>query len=175
MSRTTLRSALAQLLPTADSPLNAQMSDVIGNKTDTHAGTSICSKLNELIDHFHSVAKCYPSLANGIAIIGGGGAWELGLATQVVPINAIPLKFDIHFIEVSVASANDIYELALFSDAGCTVEIGRVRTSKQSNQTGATSMPFLSPLIAANSGIWAKLASKTGGDTLTISVFYHTY
>lgn len=37
----TLRASLAELLPTANSVDNAQMSDVIGNKTDTSAGNSI--------------------------------------------------------------------------------------------------------------------------------------
>ena len=189
MANVTLSTALAEILPAANSASNVQMSDVIGNKTDTVAGNSLAALLKQVLaaiaeadtlielteEHFHSAAKCYPSLVDGIPIIGGGGVWALGLATQIVPINTIGLKFDIHHIEVEVATANDIYELALFSDALCTVEIGRARTSKQSNQTGATSMPFQTPIVAANSGIWAKLASKTGGDTLTISVFYHTY
>ena len=185
----TLSTALAEILPVADSPLNEHMSDVIGNKDDTIAGNSSIALLKQALaaiaevdinvelteEHFHSAAKCYPTLTDGIPIIGGAGVWALGLATQIVPINTILVKFDIHYIEVEVATANDIYELVLYSDALCTVEIGRARTSKQSNQTGATSMPFQTPVIAANSGIWAKLASKTGGDTLTISVFYHTY
>ena len=114
-------------------------------------------------------------MANGIAIAGGVGAWTLGNAVQVVPINTIDAIFDIHYVEVEVVSANDIYELVLFSDALCTVELGRIRTSKLSNQTGTPNAPFMMPIIAANSGIWAKLASQTGSDTLTISVFYHTY
>jgi len=186
---TTLRAALAEVHPVVDSPANLNSCDIIGNKDDTIAGNSLAALLKQTLaaiaendvnielteEHFHSISKCYPTLVNGIPVIGGAEAWAEGLATQIVPINTIGLKFDIHHIEVEVATANDIYELALYSDALCTLEIGRARTSKQSNQTGATSMPFQTPIIAANSGIWAKLASKTGGDTLTISVFYHTY
>ena len=38
MAATTLRAALAEVLPTANSADNNNMSDVIGNKTDTSAG-----------------------------------------------------------------------------------------------------------------------------------------
>jgi len=31
------------------------------------------------------------------------------------------------------------------------------------------------PIIPANSQVRAKVASSTGGDNITISVFYHTY
>lgn len=46
---TTLRAALAEVLPTADSTDNNNMSDVVGNKTDTVAGSSLIS-LTKLID-----------------------------------------------------------------------------------------------------------------------------
>ena len=189
MADVTLSTALKEILPLVDSAGNDHMSDVIGNKGDTIAGSSLVAIIKQVIasmaeadnlielteEHFHSVAKCYPSLVDGITIAGGGGVWALGNATVIIPAGIIPLTFDLHHLEVEAATANDIYELALYSDAGCTVEIGRIRTSKQSNQTGATSMPIQTPIIAAGSGIWAKLASKTGGDSLTVSVFYHTY
>jgi len=46
---TTLRAALGEVLPTANSANNANMSDVIGNKTDTTAGNSLVS-LTKVID-----------------------------------------------------------------------------------------------------------------------------
>jgi len=178
---TTLRSALAQVLPAANSTDNANMSDVIGNKSDSVLAGSLMgvSKLTGVYaektdNHNHNSANCYPTLANGVLITGGVAAWTLGNAIAVIPINTITELFDIHYIEVEVASANDIYEIVLYSDAG-TTEIGRVRTSKQSNQTGATSVPFQCPLQVANTGIWAKLASHDGGHNLTISLFYHVY
>jgi len=177
----TLRSALAEVLPTADSADNANMSDVIGNKTDTVNGNSIMGYSKSIDgttersdEHNHKEAKCYPSLADGVLITGGVAAWTLGNAVVLVPINTITMPFDIHYLEVEVASANDIYEIVLYSDAG-TTEIGRVRTSKQSNQTGATSARFQCPVQPANTGIWAKLASKSGGNNLTLSIFYHEY
>ena len=178
----TLRAALAELFPSLNSVANLNMSDVIGNKTDTTAGTSLIALIKAidadieiLSDHVHGVSKCYPTLAAGVAVAGGAGAWGLGSAVQIVPINTITSIFDIHFVEVEVATANEIYELALFSDAACTIEVGRIRTSKLSNQAAATSVPIMTSRLAANSGVWAKLATASGSDTLTISLFYHTY
>jgi hypothetical protein len=62
----TLRSALAQLLATVDGALNTNMSDVIGNKSDTSAGTSIVSLVKDAIseieiveEHFHGDERWY--------------------------------------------------------------------------------------------------------------------
>jgi hypothetical protein len=51
MATTTLRDALEELQPIADSANNAQIADVIGNKSDTSAGTSVVAlakKIDEL-------------------------------------------------------------------------------------------------------------------------------
>jgi len=199
MATTRLRDALAELLPVADSPANDQMSDIVGNKTDTLAGDSLVGLVKaadakalaavtaaelavttavalqvEFEKYFQSAAKCYPTLGNGIAVA-DGGVWTLGAAVQIVPINTITSEFCIHHINVSSTSANDTYELVLYRDVACTLEVGRARTSRQAIQAQASNMPFMTPKIPANSGIWAKLASATGGNTLVISIFYHTY
>jgi len=179
---TTLRAALAEVLPTADSALNVNMSDVIGNKTDTTAGNSLVGLLKSVVadlhiveEHFHGVAKVYPTLAAGVTVNTGVGAWALGNATAVVPINTITDEYDIHYINVASVSVNDTYELVLFTDAACTVEVGRIRFTRTAVQSSTSSTPFMTPLIAANSGIWAKVASATGNDNVVISIFYHVY
>ena len=59
---------------------------------------------------------------------------------------------------------------------GAEVEIGRVRSSRESAQSGITNVPVQIPPLAANTRISAKLASKSGGgDTVTVSVYYHLY
>ena len=182
MAATTLRAALAEVLPTADSADNNNMSDVIGNKTDTTAGDSIMAYLKKLADdihiiedHIHSVSKVYPTLATGITVSSGVGAWQLGSAAAVVPINTITDDYDIHFINVASVSANDNFELVLYTDAACTVEVGRVRFTRTSVQSGSSTTPMMTPLITANSGIWARVASASGSDNAVISIFYHTY
>ena len=175
MAGTTLRDALAELLPTADSADNNNVSDVIGNKLDTHSGDSILGFIKKLEDHIHSASKVYPTLATGVTINGGVGAWVLGSATVIVPVNAIADEYDIHYISVASVSVNDTYELALFSDAACTVEVGRVRFTRTAVQSSTSSTPMMTPILAANTGIWAKLASASGGDNIVVSIFYHVY
>jgi hypothetical protein len=56
------------------------------------------------------------------------------------------------------------------------VEIGRIRTHKNSVQAGAINVPIQIPPQLANTRISAKVASSSGGaDNVTISVFYHIY
>jgi hypothetical protein len=130
---------------------------------------------NAAYQHIHAPAKVYPTLLNGVTINGGAGAWELGINTEIIPANAITMAFDIHFINVEAASANDTYELVFYAGAGDGTEIGRVRTVKQSTPAGANNVPIQIPAQPANTRISAKLASATGGDNITISVFYHGY
>ena len=196
MSENTIkfRAAVAEILPDVDSADNLNMSDVIGNKADTVAGTSIVSRALAAVTaaeaavtaaiatratiegSFFGVARVYPTLANGITIAGGAGAWEEGLSAIVIPINTIHDTFSVFHLNIGSVSATDTYEVALFSDAGCTVEIGRTRTTKQTVQASASSLPISTPLLDAEAGIWAKVASKTGGgDILAISLSYRTY
>ena len=182
MAATTLRAALAEILPTADSADNNNMSDVIGNKTDTSSGDSVMAYLKSLAtdmhileEHIHSVSKVYPTLTSGVTVNGGAGAWVLGNAVEIVPINTITDEYDIHYINVASVSVNDTYELILFTDAACTIEVGRVRFTRTAVQSSTSSSPMMTPVIAANSGIWAKVASASGSDNAVISIFYHTY
>jgi len=196
MATVTLSTALAELLPNADSVANEHMSDVIGNKTDTSAGDSIVAlqkfiqeligeysdvpfdetlfgNLNALYKHIHSPAKVYPTLADGVQVTGGAGAWQVGSVIELIPAGAIAVRFDIHYLNIEVASATDVYEIILYNESG---EIGRVRTTKQTNQSGANNVPIQIPPQDASEQIRIAIASKTGGgDSLTLSVFYHTY
>ena len=178
----TLRSALNQLLAVIDGTANANMSDVIGNKNDTVAGNSIMALIkfaaNETIlvnNRLHNTNKVYPTLADGIVVMTDIDPWVLGNPVEIVPANAINQNFDIHFIEVEGASATDVYELVLYSGApGSLVEIGRIRTSKQTANTGATSVPFPCEIQPANTRISARIAAKIGAShTLTISLAYN--
>jgi len=196
MATVTLSTALAELLPIADSANNIHMSDVVGNKSDTSSGSSLMAlqkellelvgdvtdapfiesifgNLNALYKHIHSPASVYPTLADGIAVAGGAGAWQLGSVVELIPANAITVPFDIHFLNVESASATDIYEIVLYNESG---EIGRVRTTKQTNQSGANNVPIQIPPQPQNQQIRVAIATKTGGgDTMSLSVFYHTY
>lgn len=164
-------------VPTADSAANTTMSDVIGNKSDSHAGNSIMAGIDELKEHTHSRAKCHPTLAAGVTVTGGAGAWALGNYAVLVAANAITSDFDIHYVHAEAVSANDTYEIVLYSGAdGAEVEIGRIRMTRSATIDSPTSLPFSCPIIPANTQIKAKVASSSGGgDTVALSIFYHTY
>lgn len=76
---------------------------------------------HDMGDHFHSASLVYPTLAAGVTINGGAGAWELGAFTEVIPVNTITLDFDIHWINFANASAADTYELNLYYGASDTL------------------------------------------------------
>ena len=158
-------------------PLINTIRDLIGSPTDIWSITKTVFGYNNVTyQHIHNAAKCYPSLANGVTVSGGSGIWQLGNFIEVIPSNTISRSFDIHWINFESASANDVYELVLYSgNVGNEVEIGRIRTYKTATQTGAINVPIQMPPQLANSRISAKLASASGGDTVTISLFYHQY
>lgn len=142
--------------------------NIIGN------GGNIAELLHYVEEHLHSPCKVYPSLAAGVTVAGGAGAWALGNFVTIVPASTITAEFDIHWISIENISANDVYELVLYYGAS-DIEAGRVRFVKTSVTEAVTNIPFQSIVIPANSQIRAKLASASGGDNVTISLFYHTY
>ena len=162
-----------QAVPTADSANNVIMRDVIGNKTDTHDGDSLAAKAHTADEHFHGEGNVYPSLANDVQVVGAAGAWTLGAFKEIVPAGGITVDFDIHFVEVSVASANDVFELHLFA---VTTLIAKVRFARTTNQVRIAAKPTQTAIIPANTQIQAKLASQAGGSkTADISIQFHPY
>lgn len=125
-------------------------------------------------DHFHSEARVYPTLANGVTVESDGVAWTLGAFVEIVPVNTITVDFDIHNIGVENITANDVLELWLYAGAGDTF-VGHVRFTQNAVQDAVVNVPFQTPIIAANSRIRAKVASAGGGTDCTISLKYHEY
>ena len=129
-----------------------------------------------LDDHVHHAAKTYPTLAAGVTVTGGAGAWGLSAGFQeIVPVDTITEPFDIHFIVVEGASVADVYEIVLYA---AEVEIGRVRVAfiDIANSQSLPSVPFQCDIMPANTQIQAKCASAGGGgDTIDVSIHYHEY
>ena len=148
----------------------------IGKTTDTAQDETLLGYNSTMYKHIHNPAKCYPSLANGILVTGGVGVWTLGSFVELIPTNAITASFDIHWINFESASATDTYELVLYGGlSGNEIEIGRIRTYRNSPVSGANNVPVQIPAQVPNTRISAKLASATGGDNVTVSMFYHIY
>lgn len=160
-------------VPSQDSADNDYIQDVVGNKTDTHDGDSIVGCLVRIDDHVHSESKVHPTLAGGITVT-GGASWTLGAFAEIVAASGIGSDFDIHFINIEDATADDIYELVLYA---VEVEIGRVRFVVDTSVFGGglPALPFQTPIIPADTQIQAKVTSSSGSDNVTISIHYHTY
>ena len=165
-------------VPAVDSAANSTIRDVVGNKSDTHDGTSIAARLHTLDDHAHGKSEVYPTMADGVVVTATANVWtDLGAFAVIAPTNAITVDFDIHFVSVENISANGVYEIVLYAGADAAeVEIGRKRFSQNAVQDSIVNVPFQTPMIAANTQIKAKLASDNAvANTVTISLSTHPY
>ncbi len=131
------------------------------------------AKAHLVEEHVHTASQVYPTLAGGVAVL-GGGVWALGGFVTIVAADVITERFDIHHICIEVLDAIETFEIVLYYGAG-DVECGRVRVVKNAVMEGTQNVIILTPIIPANSRIRAKVATAGGGDTATISIFYHTY
>lgn len=163
-------------VPSIDSTANTQSRDVIGNKNDTHNGTSSMAVLHTLEGHIHGAQGVYPTLADGVTLTTHANDWVLGTIVQIVPASAIGSDFDIHEVIVEDVNTQDkTYELVLYAGAGDT-EIGRTRFAAAANKGGVPNATIQMPIIAADSRIRAQLAIQDGGSkTAVISIRYHLY
>lgn len=176
----TISSRLATIdvaIPSINYSGNVNIRDVIGGKLDDEGGSSLFAHAYTQLAHTHSAQKVYPTLANGVTITGAAGAWALGAFAVIVPANTIPNPFDIHHLNVAAYNSSDTFEIVLYSGPnGAEVEIGRVRVTRISNVGASPHVVMMTPLIAANSQIKAKVASQNGtSNTITISIIYHEY
>lgn len=162
------------LTPSQNSADNNDIADVVGNKTDDENGDSLYSVTYRAEKHIHTVSKLYPSLAAGVVVTAGAGAWTLGNFATIVPASTITFPFDIHFINVTAISANDSYHLRLYYGASDT-ECANVAIVRNAIQSGTYAIPTISTYMAANSQIRAKLASASGSNNVTIKIGYHEY
>lgn len=158
---------------------NLHENKTIGNKnTDNYNSDSIYGKVTALEEHIHNSSNVYPTLADGVVITADASAWTLGSITEIIPASTITDYFDLHWLVVEAVSANDIYELVLYSGPALSeTEIARVKFVKNTTAgSGAISIPVQTAIISSNSRISAALASKSGGsDTATVSLGYHIY
>jgi hypothetical protein len=132
-------------------------------------------KAKVMEEHVHSASKVYPTLAAAVTVTGAAGAATLGNYAEIVPASTITSPFDVHYINVEDASADDSYELVIYAT---TTEIGRVRFIVDTSVfgSGLPAVPIQTPIVDANAQIQAKVASiGGGGDTVDISLHYHTY
>jgi len=148
-------------------------------RTGTGKAGAIADHLTEILeDHAHGSSKVYPTMADGVVVIGGVAPWTVeDDTTEVIPSGVTTDYFDIHYVNVEAVSASDVYELVLFAGAiGSEVEISRMRTVRTSTPSGVSSHPVQGPIQDAGTRISAKVASDGGSaEAMTITVTYHHY
>ncbi len=165
-------------VPSVDGSDNDQIRDVIGNRGDHHTISTLTGRLHLLEEHTHNRSRVIPSGAAGVVVTAGdSNAWDLGSFVVMVATNAITADFDIHFVTIEVMSANATYEIVLYSGADASeVEIARFRIVRVTNQVRSEAISIITPVVAANSQIKAKVMSSTGAlDSVTLSLHYHIY
>ncbi len=159
--------------PSADAAGTAYVSDVVGNRADTHSTDSIAGRVHAAEEHIHSAGKVHPTGAAGTLVTATATPWTLGGFAEVVPGSTIGSPFDIHFINFEAMSASTTYELVLYN---ATTEIARVRVSRTATQDKKDGVPVTMAIQAADSQIQAKVMSASGNaDTVNISLSYHLY
>lgn len=145
--------------------------------TNPFAAHNTGGRIHVMDDHIHSPQKVYPTLANGVQLTGAAGAWTLGAIAEVVPANTITSPFDIHWLNVESASVADTFEVVIYQGPGASeTEISRVRFTKSAAIDLQAGIPIQTAILVPNARISAACASASGGgDTITISLLYHTY
>lgn len=166
----------ALTVPTADSADNVDWGDAIGNKNDTHDGTSVRAVLHTLNEHAHNAQLVYPTLADGVTLTTAAGDWALGALTEIVPAGAIGDDFDIHEAVVEDVNTQDkTYEIILYAGGGDT-QVGCARFAAAANKGGVPNVTMQTAIIAADSRIRGRLAIQDGGSkTAIVSIRYHIY
>lgn len=112
-----------------------------------------------------SRTKLYPDLAEPITVTAGNGAWILGDAVEIVPVNAIGYNFHIRHIHVIDMSANDEYQIVLYANGE---QIASEFCSRTDGIHNKASVEITTDTIPANSKIEAKIATSGSGLTPTL-------
>jgi len=143
--------------------------------TDHSAGRASASdKAEQLSEHAHSGALVYPTLAGGV-VVAAGAAWTLGNFVEIIPASFISRDFDIHWINIEDASADDVYEIHLFNATTWMTSKKFVVTLTTGLRVTLPPLRTQSDVQLKNSQIQAKIASATGGNNATVSLEYHVY
>ena len=174
-----------QDVPSANSTDNAQVRDVIWNKTDNSFSNNLNTDEISLMwynkawyYHIHSPAQLYPVLDDPITVTASANAWtDYGSWVEIIPANTITNTFDIHWVDIYDISANGNYVLQLWAWAsGSEVVIWTVWFGRNAVQSQEWNVPIQIPPQPANNRIAARLSSSNANDdTCDVKLYYHEY
>jgi len=141
MATTKLRAALVEVLPVADSIDNSQMSDVIGNKSDTTAGNSLVSLVKIAGEGYQTTLKlidCTDATPITVFTVTGDVLMKIYavVKTPLTTAGAITVELGVagattYFI-AQVADATDLILNEIWHDAtpDATRELSSVATER---------------------------------------------
>jgi hypothetical protein len=143
-------------VPAVDSALNLIMSQVLGQKGDTHDGNSAMAMLHTLDEHFHSPGFVLPDRTDAIAATAGaaGPPYVYGAATASLGTPAD--DFDLHFADVLALNNNVQYQARILVDGverdviTFTSGPAAARSGKQPLQTNVLPPGPITIQLAAN-------------------------
>lgn len=165
------------VVSTADSADNVDIVDVIGSKTDTFAGDSIYSRLDEVYDNLNLERKVYPTLAAGATVVSAAADWTLGAYAEVVPASTVTNNFHVLNVSIESMDKNAVFQLELYKGAGDDL-ITSVRFAVVGGFWGNSVYMVGAEEVEANARIRARLASSDGSAnqaTATISICYYEH
>jgi hypothetical protein len=161
-------------VPPADSAANVAISDVIGNKLDTHLGNSLYSRVDAIFDSIQREREVYPTLAAGATVISANGDWAYGAYATIVPAGTIVNDFHILGVSIESCDKNAVFQLELYKGAADDI-VTAVRFAVEGGFFGNQVYIVGSEDIDANAQVRARLASSDGAmnqATITVSVIY---
>lgn len=156
---------------------NIYISDVIGNRNDSHDDDTLFGREHKWNDHTHSVSLYYPSLAANVTLTAGATAFSLGTITTIIPSSAITNEFDIHFVYVTNASVAGNFMIRLYQgSSGAETQIAEMKVSLGIVLNNVAPVPTMTPLLISNTRVSAAVATSTSGAaSIDIALNYHTY
>ncbi len=165
----------ANAVPSKNSVDNVDTADVTGNKTDDHDGNSIMSFVHRIDEHLHKASEVYPDhTAAAIAeVVSHADAITQGVATEIIPLNAIDDSYDVHFLSFSMDTIGE-YVIALFDGA---TEVGHTIARRTTNKLAVGSLQILTSRVAANTALDIKISHDAGGGAKILGVrcTFHRY
>lgn len=103
--------------PTANSPANALIADVLGNPSDTSEGSSLLARARVAHAIRFGIHNVYPRLAAGVTVAKGTAAWTLGDMTEIIPANTIDTPFVVTGVSFASISASNNWKFFLYAGA----------------------------------------------------------
>lgn len=136
----------------------------------------ISGEIQELDDdHIHSLQLVAPFGASPVNVVAGAGAWTLGaFSNDFLATGFVPIRFDLHWVNISNIGANDDYEIVFYYGLADIVACYASFT-RSGPQVVSFQVHLQSVILPAGSRVRAKMRSAMGGNICNAKIYYHEY